>query len=401
MSPLTSSSFTEKVLARLGKLDRGVVDRFVRGVVRERNFYEAIFESLAEGVIVTDANLEVLICNRAACEMLEVHTRERVLGQSLPDVLRGTALSDILDEWTDDQRTVLEVTLGEDRLSDIVVTLLVVRDPEARSEIAARVLILTDITEHRQSERERARSERLASLAVLTAGVAHEIKNPLNAIRIHGQLLQHALGDAAWENALQEERSRRSVDIILEETQRLSHIVEQFMQAVRPVEPNLQRRNINDILRMVIDTLAPQQEFPDLDLDLDLGADLPTVWVDEQQMVQVFVNLIRNAMDAFDKPTRRLRVATRTREDAVEATISDNGCGISRDDLERVCQPYFTTKFNGTGLGLMTVHRIVGDHGGRILFQSREGEGTDVTVQLPTAERKMRLLTTTAPESEG
>jgi PAS domain S-box-containing protein len=390
MSPL-SATFTERVLSKLGKLDRTRIERFVRNLARERNFYEGIFEALEEGVIVTDPEGDVLMFNRKAHELLGISRRAKATGRHLLDLIRDEGLSELRGGWRGEKIEQREISLVKPVQRDLLLTLLAVSENDSEEPVA-RVLILTDVTEHRRREREQARAERLSSLAVLTAGVAHEIKNPLNSMRIHGQLLRQALEEAEWPEEIQAERSRRSTEIILEETQRLTRIVEQFMHAVRPSAPTMRRHNLNDILRRVLFTLSPVEEDPELEIELDLDASLPEVWVDEQQMAQVFVNLMRNALESLDKPARRLRLATRSREGAVEVTVADNGCGIAREDLERIYQPYFTTKFNGTGLGLMVVHRIVGEHGGRIVFQSREGEGTEVSVLLPAAGGPQRLL---------
>jgi two-component system, sporulation sensor kinase E len=390
MSPI-SATFTDKFLEKIGKVDRQRVERFLEDVVRERNFFESIFEELSEGIVVTDAEGRVILINREARGMLGLRGGAKVLGQPLIDLVRDEGLLQVLlgsaatrlDHW--------EVEIEHPARRDLLLTLLLMRDSDT-GEVKARVLILADVTEHRRREREQARAERLASLAVLTAGVAHEIKNPLNSLRIHGQLLQQSLADAHWPSEIQAERSRRSAGIILEEIQRLARIVEQFMQAVRPVAPNLTQHNLNVILRRVLEALAPQQHDPELHLELDLDPQLPDVWVDDQQMAQVFVNLIRNALESFDKPVRLLRISSRTVDSTAEVTVADNGGGIASENLERIYQPYFTTKFGGTGLGLMVVHRIVGEHGGRIVIKSREHEGTEVTVQLPLAKRPPRLL---------
>ncbi|NUP90631.1 MAG: PAS domain-containing protein [Candidatus Sumerlaeia bacterium] len=388
MSPL-SSTFTGKVLTKLGKVGRDEIERFLEGVVRERNFYEAVFEALSEGVAIMDTGGQVLLLNRVARRMLGVRPGRKVLGRPLLDAIGDDELRALFTARGHERLDHVPVTTAQSH--DLLVTLVPVRESGTDS-LLARVLILADVTETRRHERERARAERLSGLSLLTAGVAHEIKNPLNSLRIHGQLLEQALTEATWPSEIQGERSARSAAIILEETQRLTRIVEQFLQAVRPVEPRLVRHSLNVILRRAIEATAPHGMEPAIELELDLDTQLPDVLVDDQQMTQVFMNLLRNAAESLDKPARRIRVSTRTAGPMAEVTIADNGCGISPEHLERIYQPYFTTKYNGTGLGLMVVHRIVEDHGGRILITSREGEGTEVTVLLPLPERPTRLL---------
>jgi PAS domain S-box-containing protein len=393
MSPL-SNKFTEKVLARIGKLDPQRVERFVRGVVRERNFFEDIFDVMVEGVVVTDPDGRVLMINRMARRQIGIRLRARVLGRPLLDLVDDSALRHMLSGWDGRRVDQREMMLEIPEHCDLLVTLRSVRDEVG--EPAARVMILTDVTEHHRREREQARAEHLSGLAVLTAGVAHEIKNPLNSLRIHGQLLSQALSEAQWPSETQAERAARSAEIILEETQRLSHVVDQFMQAVRPSRPNLMRHSLNVVLRRVLDVAALEER--DVEVTLDLDPQLPDVLMDDHQMGQALHNLILNAAESLGENDRRLTIETRAERDTVAVAIADTGCGIPRADLERIFQPYFTTKFNGTGLGLMVVHRIIGDHGGRLLIESVEGEGTKVTVALPAVERPARLLP--APERE-
>lgn len=391
MSPL-STTFTEKVLSKIDKLDRSRVERFVRDVVRERNFYQVIFDELGEGIVVTDPDGRVLMLNRHARLMLHLGAKQRVLGRPLLEVVRDDELRTLLANWRGERIEQRSIFLDPPAPQETLLTLLSV-DESVSEEPLARVMILTDVTEHRRREREQARAERLSSLALLTAGVAHEIKNPLNSLRIHTQLLSQAIALREDGGDEQSRRNIRSAEIIVEETERLAKIVEQFMQAVRPVEPNLRRHNLNVILRRVMESLASGDIDPDLSVEWDLDTELPDIWVDDTQMAQVFQNLIRNACESFDKPMHNLRLSTRVEEKTALVTIADNGCGISREDLERIYQPYFTTKFNGTGLGLMVVHRIVAEHGGRIIFQSRECEGTEVTLIFPLDRRPPRLLT--------
>ena len=212
MSPL-STNFAEKVLSKIGKLDRRRVERFVRGVVSERNFFEVIFEAMGEGVVVTGPDGSVLMINPTARALLGLRRRARARGRPLLDLIRDATLREVLSRWSGERVDQAEVLLEQPQARDLLMTLRSVRDDTG--EASANVLILADVTEHHQREREQTRAEHLSSLAVLTAGVAHEIKNPLNSLRIHGQLLSQALADASWECETRAERAGRSADIIL------------------------------------------------------------------------------------------------------------------------------------------------------------------------------------------
>ena len=175
------------------------------------------------------------------------------------------------------------------------------------------------------------------------------------------------------------------------ETSRLDGILRRFLAAIRPAKPTLVRGNVRDVLDATLRLLSPDIEQRRINLQTAFPEAIPDVFLDAQQLEQVFFNLLRNAMEAV--PDGGRIGVTLTVDDAwVNVSVLDNGVGIPTEALGRIFDPYVTTKAKGNGLGLMIVRRIVQAHGGGIECASRPGEGTCFTVRLPRAERRVRTL---------
>jgi signal transduction histidine kinase len=244
----------------------------------------------------------------------------------------------------------------------------------------------------------------------LTAGVAHEIKNPLNSLSIHAQLLERAAADLSGSSFPAKsktiERIARSCDVIREEVERLRKCVDDFIDAARPRRPNFALHNLSAIVETVLDMAALEFEERAIHVEKYFDPDVPPLPLDERQIFQALRHLVRNAVEAIDAArrtpeNRRLTVRTDTANDVVTLEIADRGCGISKENLPKVFEPYFTTKFNGSGLGLMAVGRIIREHGGFITVNSTEGEGTTFTIDLPVLNPRVKLLENGSKKENG
>jgi signal transduction histidine kinase len=237
--------------------------------------------------------------------------------------------------------------------------------------------------------------DRLALLGQMAAGLAHEIRNPLGAIKGAAQLL----ADPPPEDQPDEPASREFIGIILEEVERLNRVVGSVLDLARPSERSVAPVDVNGVVRRTLQVLSAERGPDDVDIEPVLAADLPRVAIDPEQLRQVLMNLIRNAMQATQSGGR-VNVSTRVRfgrgtrserpkgakdEAYVEVTVADTGPGISRKALEKLFMPFFTTKEKGTGLGLAISQRIVQGAGGRIEVRSYEGKGSTFTVVLPAS----------------
>lgn len=236
-----------------------------------------------------------------------------------------------------------------------------------------------DVTEVRAMETRVRRSEHLASIATFSAGVAHEIKNPLNAAMLHLQLLTRLLGKPSPDI----EAVRDAAGISTSEIRRVTGLLEEFLQFARPAKP---RRSPTDLRRICDDVVALcRVEGEQAQIELSVGGDGSLlVQADDARMRQVVLNLVRNAMEAV-RSKGHVHLHVSRMDDIAKIRVEDDGPGLLADEV-RIFQPFFTTKEKGTGLGLAITHRIVTDHGGDIAVESQPGK-TVFSVVLPCGER--------------
>lgn len=233
-----------------------------------------------------------------------------------------------------------------------------------------------------RAQQEIMKSERLAMIGRLAAGVAHEINNPLGGILLFSRLL---LRKAPAENA-----DRENLERIAKEAERCQNIVQRLLEFARQPEPQTEPVDLNHIVEKTTALLENQALFHNIEIVKRFHPDLPPVRVDVSQIQQVFVNIIMNAAEAIEGKGV-LTISTGAAQDGrVEVSFADTGCGIPEEDLGRLFEPFFTTKGvgHGTGLGLSISHGIVERHGGTLSAHSRVGAGATFVVSLPKAEEK-------------
>jgi two-component system, sporulation sensor kinase E len=412
--PVVKSSFLDKVLGRIGRLDTQGLQTVVQRLARERSFLETLFNTIEDGVLVVDENGQILYLNQAVTELLGVHpeAENEPVAKYLPE-FDWVSLSK-LDQSGGAKvlRQEFEISYPKERFLHVYAAPL---DGE-RTGSSGLALILHDATEARQKTYEAIESERLQALTLLAASVAHEIGNPLNALHIHLQLMDREVrklrhvqrgpginaaktkrGAPQQEEACRDEvgeiaaKLENYLNVAKGEITRLDYIVTQFLQAIRPTPPRLAQASLNEVVRETLDLMRPELENRGIDIVEELGRGLPTARLDPAQIKQALVNIVKNAMQSMNRGGE-LRVQTGATPEQVWVSVKDSGCGIPQEQLSRIFAPFFTTKKKGSGLGLMIVQRIIREHGGRIDLESSEGQGTTFRVWLPVRERAVRLL---------
>ena len=252
----------------------------------------------------------------------------------------------------------------------------------ATGEFVGFSAIMRDITERKRLEQRLLHGERMAALGELSATLAHEIKNPLNSMVINLEVMRGHLSGADPELATKVGKYMR---VLTDEMNRLNKVIRGFLDFAKPMALTFTDLQLNDILRDLTDLVGPQARKSSVTMSLELAETLPTVTGDVHQLKQAFLNLVLNALHAMpDGGTLRLATAT-TPERAVRVTIADTGSGIAEPDVTKIFDLFYTTKPDGSGLGLPTVQRIVQSHGGRIGVESRPGQGTTFTLLFPTS----------------
>ena len=368
---------------------------------------------------MVDEKSRVLYVNQSAARLLGLQTTA-IEGENIKEILPELEWKKILAHDLDGSSGVVrhefEIQYPRQRFLRLYAAPLD-GDAVGSSGVA---LILHDATESRQKTFEAIESERVQALTLLAASVAHEIGNPLNALHIHLQLMERELNKlraaptAASENATAPRGFRfraaktpagsasanhtssigkleQYLDVAKGEINRLDYIVTQFLQAIRPMPPQLKPAFLNDVVQTTLELLQPELDNRGLTVKTKLARQLPAAPVDAAQIQQVLVNLIKNALQAMTTGGV-LTLQTGQGNDGVWLSVADTGGGIPQAQINRIFEPFFTTKKEGSGLGLMIVQRIVRSHGGHIELESHVGRGTTFRIWLPLHEKKTRLL---------
>jgi two-component system nitrogen regulation sensor histidine kinase GlnL len=358
--------------------------------------WEEVLASFADAVVVTDEISRIVFFNHAA-EALRGIPQARALGRTCAEVFHRTPLIGGIVERV--QRSGHGESRGEERLyragEAIPVRITCIPLWDKRDRIRGTALVIHDLTHQKTLEEAARRNESLARLGTLVAGLAHEIKNPLAGIKGAAQLLDGRLVD--------EPDLRQYTSVITREVDRLSGLVEDLLTLGAPRQPRLERFNIHRAIQNVLSVLQEELTQRKIHLRCEFDPSLPDVQGDEAQLSQVFLNLLKNAMEAMtadgvahaDRST--ITISTRIETDyhlmreeqrsgqCLRVEFADQGKGIDPADATKIFEPFFTTKPRGTGLGLAISHRIVADHGGIIRARSEKPWGAVFTVTLPVA----------------
>jgi two-component system nitrogen regulation sensor histidine kinase GlnL len=349
--------------------------------------WESILTSLDDGVIITDIEGNVSFVNQAS-ENLVGLSASKMVGQAYTSVFRGVEwlTSMIAKSLSPDETTSRadgDLGKGRDRAIPVGATVSPLQDHQGCT--VGSVVVLRDRTVRQAMEEDLRRSDRLALLGTLGAGLAHEIKNPLSGIRGAAQLLQ---AEFAGEESVVE-----NTTIMIHEVDRVNELIEQLLDLARPARLRLEPLNIHELINHVLQLESSTPAGNDIRIERAFDPSLPPILGDRTKLIQVFLNLVKNAFQAMAGKgcltlTTRVEtdfsVRTRSRQKAKLARIdiADDGPGIEPGDLPHIFSPFFTTKQSGTGLGLAVCHHVITEHGGSIRVESQPGRGTVFKVLL-------------------
>jgi PAS domain S-box-containing protein len=347
---------------------------------RLKEFNENIVESINVGILAVDLEDRIESWN-AQMEAMYALSRGEALGQSIREVF-PTELCEALDEFRNETgvhhlyKFRLTTRAGEQRTVNIAVAPLLSRDFVS----VGRIVLVDDITDRMMLEAQLAQADKLSSIGLLAAGVAHEINTPLAVISSYAQMLSKQMrGDPRLGPVLEK---------ITQQSFRAAEIANGLLNFSRTSTTEFRSTDLNQVIRDTLSLLEHQFKTARIEVDLELARELPPIHGNPGKLQQVFLNLLLNAKEAMPGGGQ-LRISTQT-NGHVEATISDSGSGIAPEHMKRIYDPFFTTKTmpkpgdrRGTGLGLSVSYGIIQEHAGKIHVESAVGAGTTFHLEFP------------------
>ncbi len=367
-------------------------------IITLKNFNESIIQSMEAGLLTIDLSGNITSINTGGCNILGMQGKD-LIGKKLASVLRPEEASLLLSKPRSPKslRYSREMELTIRSGDKICIGFTATDRNDNQGNKVGTIVSFRDITQLKQMQSEVIRMDRLASLGVLASGIAHEIKNPLAGIK--------TLAQACMEEFEGSDPKIEYLTRIINQVNRLNELLKTFFAYAKPKPPDKKHYEFSVILREVIHLVNKKMENTGISYKEIIEEELPEVYIDSQQIQQVLLNLILNAIDAMPDGgnlevsaspvifhNQKFRSPNDKEADKhsvkyIEIYVKDSGTGIEKDKLEEIFNPFFTTKPNGLGLGLSIVHRIVEEHQGEIRVQSKKGRGTSFRLTLPTGEK--------------
>lgn len=383
-----STKMLRKVLTDISSFPPEEVRKLVEETLAEADLYTELLNLSSVAHLVVDRESHTVVyVNKAIHAIVPSESRKRLRW--------GLKLERIVID-PDVKKFILSVFSGKTRAE--VRDFAFQRGEETRTlRIAFRDLrvngmdlvdiTVTDITEDIRKEMRLRRSESLASMTSMAAGIAHEIKNPLAAMKIHLQLLRKAYA----KGPVDAEKAERYLKVLDEEIDHLNDIAVDFLFAVKPMNISLTLGPVNEVIKDLAVFIGPEAKEKGIELRCELEDYLPNIELDANHLRQCLLNIIQNAFAAMPEGGI-LGLATYSDGDYIAIRVQDNGTGMSEEQLSKIFEPYFTTKASGTGLGLTVVYKIVKEHQGDILVASEPGKGTVFTIKLPVPRSQRKAI---------
>ncbi|MED4602441.1 PAS domain S-box protein [Paenibacillus validus] len=335
---------------------------------------KSMIEHAADNISILDADFRLIQVNKAFVETFG-YSKEELLGEQPPNVPDELLIeSELLYRQALQGKQISGFETKRRRKDGAMLDLSLTISPVVGSdnEITGICIIGRDISEHKKTEELLRNSEKLSVAGQLAAGVAHEIRNPLTSLKGFTQFMKTGA-----------HYKEQYLDIMMSELDRIEQIINELLLLAKPQAAAFQQRPLSPILVHVVSLLESQANLNNIQFDTQIHGDLPSIHCEENQLKQVFINIVKNAMEAMTGGGRIQIAVEQTDPRYVTVVFSDNGPGIPGDVLKRLGEPFFTTKENGSGLGLMISQKIITEHNGRLEIKSEPDRGTVVKITLP------------------
>lgn len=407
--------FSKRVSEKLDKLSLAQLHRLIQDFCGKNELFSSIFQSLQSGLLIVDENYLLININKAAERYLPLKSsfEKKSDEVSVYNYIDDEEIAKFLKDCHENSRTnvsseyTVKTSGGQARFIDIYVTPLVQgKSSGGNQTLLGSIIRIEDVTERKNQEILLHRMETLAGLTNIAASVAHEIKNPLGAISIHIQLIQKAVKKKRdFDGMLPDPKFLENyLDVINQEIDNLNKIVVDFLMAVRPISANLELVNPDKLLKATFDFFEPELKSKKIKTEITLNKKDVRILIDQKLFREVIVNLATNSLQAIESKQEEnvdltqkylgvISLETKIKDDKYIITFSDNGCGMDEETVSRIFEPYYTTKANGTGLGMAMSYKIVKEFSGDIQVESKKGEGSLFIITLPVPQKDRRLLT--------
>jgi two-component system sporulation sensor kinase A len=325
--------------------------------------------------IVVHSNGILVYLNDSAKELFGANKQDDLIGSSIFDFIhpdQHEILKNRLLQFDNDEIQVEYIYYNlvrlDGQLIETEISSAVVFNYLGNSVIQS---VIRDLSARKRNDEFLRKTDKLSAIGQLAAGVAHEVRNPLTSLKGFTQLLMK-----------RHEESKLYLDIMLDELERINFIVNEFMQLAKPQVVEFKEHHLKTILETIISILDTQAIINKVQINMSLDADLTPIYGDEPQLKQVFLNIIKNAIEAMPNGGT-LRIQANVQNNHVVLQFIDQGCGIPKDQIPRLGEPFLTTKEKGIGLGLMVSYNIIEAHRGTMFFESELNQGTTVNILLP------------------
>ncbi|MDR2777013.1 MAG: PAS domain-containing protein [Puniceicoccales bacterium] len=379
----------KKLFDKVNVLEVADLRNLIKHLWKQRDFFKKTFDIIRDSIVVINAKGEIFYCNQSACDLLGISNlkQSNVLWKYIPEFVVFSDL-DTSSIGTGNSFLSKEIKISYPHKSILNVTVAHYSNYDDNEKLF--VLRIVDITEDRVLSEKTINDEKISSITLLASAVAHEIGNPLNAISLRLQLMQRQC--KSLKNVDERMKLETSAGICLDEIARLDSIVKNFLQAIRPQKPKFTSLPLGKVIEDTIDLM--EAEFKSLNIEVvNRIGPLPLILGDYSQLKQVFFNVLKNSCEAISSSGTIVIEGSASDNDVI-LTFTDNGVGIPYDLLDKIFQPYFSTKREGNGLGMVIIERILREHGATIDIASAKNVGTKISINFPRKDKCMPLLGT-------
>lgn len=388
------NQFFDKIIKNFDKVSDIEKKRIIERLALLSNSQNIIIENLEEGIIAIDINGIIQGINKKACFLLSIprNSEDKAISKCINNTNIGRLILELLEANNTDTKIIKDDK--NDRMLQIDIL------PLGDSGIIIGTLIkIFDITKSYESAQKLKRAEQLASFTTLAAGVAHEIKNPLGSISIYVQLIEKIIKKNMYNDCQCYNEFRDYCNIIKEEISRLEDTINSFLFSVRKLVLNLEDININSLILSTVDFLKYEIENNNIKIDIKFDIENLILKIDEKYIKQCLINIIQNSIDSIIEKKKHnksdennILIKLKLLDNYALISIKDTGIGIKEEELSKIFEPYFTTKRNGTGLGLTNVIRIIEAHNGSFNIESKYGFGSEAIIKLPLMLENQKFL---------